>query len=485
MGGTEPARAVPRPLLDSSEAVPDDDQPGERRRAPVSPQQVVVQGLPAVHHVEHRGLALHVVFPLLPGKDRARHGPAPSADRGQRVPAVSSPHSRGSGTAPALSAPPPPALKRPGRTGHSGRAAPAGTARRERDRLSANHPRCSPQSRGSPAARPAAAAGRRAGPARRGSARSGPARSTHSGRAARRGGSAGPARLLRAAGSARRGRGWLSPLSPLSPRPPRPALTGARRPEAGAQQIVPAGQSAVSAGPGRGHTGRGRALTAPLAAAAASLRSRGRLPLPLHHYHHHPYPPPGPGPGPAAAARAPLATRPPPPPCARSRARSRDRGRARNRRRERAGGSPGASRSIPEPAGASPQPWPAPPRPAPRPGEPLPRPEPRPRSPVPREAPPAPRPSLSPVPGELWQPPGLSCVCAHCGAVQGGPGAGPAPRGVLGAALEPTFAPELGSSCGKTPARGSFRQELTDRTGWKVLLNRCIPEIIIRMASHL
>lgn len=59
------------PLLKAPEAVPYDHHLRERLRRPIAPQQVVVQRLPAVDHVEERG-ALDAPFPLLGNKGHAK-----------------------------------------------------------------------------------------------------------------------------------------------------------------------------------------------------------------------------------------------------------------------------------------------------------------------------------------------------------------------------------------------------------------------------
>ena len=57
---------VPRsPFLKAPEAVPDDDHLGKGVYRPVAPQEVVVQGRPAVGHVKDGGLAPHAASSLL------------------------------------------------------------------------------------------------------------------------------------------------------------------------------------------------------------------------------------------------------------------------------------------------------------------------------------------------------------------------------------------------------------------------------------
>lgn len=76
----EGSRAGCAPLLHPLEAVADDDHVGQRGRGPVPPEQVVVQRLPAVHHVEQRGRIPHPVLALLWGAGRwCRAGAAPGA----------------------------------------------------------------------------------------------------------------------------------------------------------------------------------------------------------------------------------------------------------------------------------------------------------------------------------------------------------------------------------------------------------------------
>lgn len=53
------------PLLDSLKAVANDDHVGQSMDRPVPPEQVVVQCLAAVHHVEQRRRSIYAVLALL------------------------------------------------------------------------------------------------------------------------------------------------------------------------------------------------------------------------------------------------------------------------------------------------------------------------------------------------------------------------------------------------------------------------------------
>lgn len=55
------------PLLDSLKAVANDDHVGQSTDRPVPPQQVVVQCLAAVHHVEQGRRSVCAVLALLEG----------------------------------------------------------------------------------------------------------------------------------------------------------------------------------------------------------------------------------------------------------------------------------------------------------------------------------------------------------------------------------------------------------------------------------
>lgn len=76
------------PFLDSFKAVPDDDHLGQCSCGPVPPEEVVVQGFPAVHHVKQRGRSLNAMFPLLRGNQRL---PLPSGTGGRTVSPSSDP----------------------------------------------------------------------------------------------------------------------------------------------------------------------------------------------------------------------------------------------------------------------------------------------------------------------------------------------------------------------------------------------------------
>lgn len=144
---------------------------------------------------------------------------------------------------------PAPALRRPGRRGSSAWVAPVGhrhawdTDTHGQRYVGMGRGRYRRDGRLPPASR-AAAAGRPAAAGRRGRQRTAPARSTRSARPAPS--PAAPARLLRARGQPSAAARLLPP--PSSPSRRRPARTGARRPEAGAQQLVPAGGNAAVSG---------------------------------------------------------------------------------------------------------------------------------------------------------------------------------------------------------------------------------------------
>lgn len=239
------------PLLDSLKAVANDDHVGQSTDRPVPPQQVVVQCLAAVHHVEQGRRSICAVLALLEGGYGAvivwsRHGHSLVTWGWD---GVLLPRSLGADATPVLPVLPAPALRRPGRRGSSAWVAPVGhrhawdTDTHGQRYVGMGRGRYRRDGRLPPASR-AAAAGRPAAAGRRGRQRTAPARNTRSARPAPS--PAAPARLLRARGQPSAAARLLPP--PSSPSRRRPARTGARRPEAGAQQLVPAGGNAAVSG---------------------------------------------------------------------------------------------------------------------------------------------------------------------------------------------------------------------------------------------